>query len=1482
MASSSARGWIRLVLLAVTGLVLALAVMVLLRGRDWATAEHLRNYRELEIVGRAVEGWPKQIEMMARSNFVPGKLKHASALSEDRGALGVVNYAHPDLGEFKIRYGVRTCPKEPEKDAKGEVVEPASCDPDPYAGVQSTDNKLSVYGEIPLRDLVAAELDVGNVTTDKVLLQTVTGENMSGVDLPDESLLQYSADLSLEGIAKLSDSAPDFETVFVVDKDGLVVASLGGKKLPVSSVKDIIADDADLGALLLTSARVVSGKDIGGGDSKAAQPPTLRGNAEPVSVSIAGESYVMYMRPLNFPAPWASNCAVKSSDKSDLKGCLIVGLAPDGGTYARSLSLSPDLLTLAAIFLTLAVALVPVMKLRFLGPAGHMTPLEVIAAIFGIVAAFALAVLAVVLVWNSLLSHARSQTRLESLAQEMAGQFEIEFASMLALTNTPAAIWPAADKPRAAPAAGATLICTDSPPSAAAVPAAKQPRNSGTEARSNTPVPPTASTEWLVLPGMGGSGPWVWPLRESLSLSDAKGNRFVGSSTIMNRCKGSITRLGIGERQYFRAALAGVSHGNFDATRFNAPKGFKFASDYTIEAVRSSSDGGNKVAIAVPFDNTGVGIKDDKLRRGIMLQTMVPRSFLAPVLPSSVEFIIVDASDKRLPYVAGSNTHRIAIDGLGSAFSSGAPIDAIERAARAASIDTRDAKHPTVRERLRGVLTGVDDSAESQSFDAVFEGRPQQFVARGLKGTPWVLIVHRPLRDVDAQLAATASFAAIGWFGLALVGAFVMGVAWLVWRKRSWLWLWPRPGVGPLARRAALEIYGALAAALLIIIVPATQIEVYKVWLAVLMPIVASAIAWRHIGHAGGPGPAGVLMPTDERGHRLLIVALFLSFGALPMLAMWSDAARETRVGANNDEIVHLEAAWEENRIATRAALKSIMLPDPPLAGVVDAVNAAWAKPDAEVLAALQRAGLPGLAMAAKPTPNRLKPGLSGLLHDWANLGRPVDVAGCVGTLEPTSVYCVDDNARVGLVDSNRRPPLSLKGLWWPGVIGSLIALSVLVFVLRHSIHALVRSLFGFGTPLEAVTYPRLSRRDRRLELPERTVVLNGPLALQLELLGPNDALDVGQTEAQRAAAASGYSGHRERLLGGGTVVVIGLEIALRDGALGEAALSMLEDMSLLIDRQRRSDSGVAEGRVVVLTDLSPLDRVLQAYEREQSETATAPGVPLISRQQQLRWSRLFEDFTTVVFRPTAKFTWNARVERRCRKQLAHIADTTHAGESLADGIIQLMREAHYLPEVVLNSLIDPRRVPSAATWKKLFSVTYPISTVQYGRLYARPVWDWAQSVRPATREAAIDYLRGTLIEHYQHLWVASSRAERVILDNLARGRVVNISAALALRSLIRRGLVVLDPEPRLINASFAAFVRQAERPEAMAMWRMEQGKSSWDKAALPLAIMLPGAIILLAGLALMAGESFTTVFPVILGVGPALLATFGGGRKQS
>ena len=169
-----------------------------------------------------------------------------------------------------------------------------------------------------------------------------------------------------------------------------------------------------------------------------------------------------------------------------------------------------------------------------------------------------------------------------------------------------------------------------------------------------------------------------------------------------------------------------------------------------------------------------------------------------------------------------------------------------------------------------------------------FEGKQQQFVARGLKGTPWVLLVHQPMRDVDVALASTASFAAAAWFGLALLGALVFALAWAIWRKASWLWLWPRPEHGERALRAAQLIAAMLLIALVVLLLPATDWVVFKVWLAVLMPAIASLIAWRNIGRSPAARQGAILMPIDERGYRWLYVALFLSFGALPMLALWN------------------------------------------------------------------------------------------------------------------------------------------------------------------------------------------------------------------------------------------------------------------------------------------------------------------------------------------------------------------------------------------------------------------------------------------------------------------------------------------------------------------------------------------------------------------------------------------------------------------
>ncbi|MGL4543902.1 MAG: hypothetical protein ACRCUI_15475, partial [Polymorphobacter sp.] len=664
----------------------AVAVMVLLRGRDWSTAEDLRNYRELEAVGSAVESWPKTIETMARVNFVRGRVEEATNVG-NQYVIWVAKYEHPELRNFQIRYGLTDCTVEDEGD----------CLPARIAGVQNDENRLTIAGQLSLPKLVEAEVDAGRAAYDKDIVGAVDrlldkvvpgyAAMVEQVDT-DGALLDYSVDLPLAAIANLSERAPDFETVLLVDQDGVVVASLGGKKLPVSSVTDMVADDSDIGALLMTSVGVLSsgGRNIPADDkTDSAQPPKLRGNAEPLSVKIAGQPYVIYVRPLKFAGNWRSNCgdlpidAAAATDKAgatpapaDKKACLIVGLVREGGSYSRSLSLSPDLLTLAAIFLTLAVALVPVMKLRFLGPAGHMSPIEVISVIFGVVAAFALTVLAVVLVWNSLLAHGRSTARLEDLAKTMTSQFDREFRAVTGLRSSTAALFPPPHDGALVAAADAQPICPENPL------ASKTPSPTAR-------LPLVTSPEWVLLPDLGGKGGWIWPLRESVTLADARGGRYLGAKSITNRCLGSQTRLDIKDRAYFAKALAGATTAGFDAAPVNPPPGFDFAKGSALEAIRSQADGGDKVALAVGFKVTaeraaaqaaaraanpalvdqGPSTGDDHLLSGIMLQTMVLRSFLAPVLPRSVEFVVVDASDPQLPFVAGSGANRIAFDGLG-------------------------------------------------------------------------------------------------------------------------------------------------------------------------------------------------------------------------------------------------------------------------------------------------------------------------------------------------------------------------------------------------------------------------------------------------------------------------------------------------------------------------------------------------------------------------------------------------------------------------------------------------------------------------------------------------------------------------------------------------------------------------------------------------------------------------------------------------
>ena len=100
-----------------------------------------------------------------------------------------------------------------------------------------------------------------------------------------------------------------------------------------------------------------------------------------------------------------------------------------------------------------------------------------------------------------------------------------------------------------------------------------------------------------------------------------------------------------------------------------------------------------------------------------------------------------------------------------------------------------------------------------------------------------------------------------------------------------------------------------------------------------------------------------------------------------------------------------------------------------------------------------------------------------------------------------------------------------------------------------------------------------------------------------------------------------------------------------------------------------------------------------------------------------------------------------------------------------------------------------------------------------------------------------VDQVLDLAKSHYQTLWTYCSKTDRLLLYRLAREGWVNWKMKDSVRSLIRRRLVVADPNFRLMNESFRRFVLQAERPEVYLTWEKEESPSTWSKVRLPIIV---------------------------------------------
>jgi hypothetical protein len=119
-------------------------------------------------------------------------------------------------------------------------------------------------------------------------------------------------------------------------------------------------------------------------------------------------------------------------------------------------------------------------------------------------------------------------------------------------------------------------------------------------------------------------------------------------------------------------------------------------------------------------------------------------------------------------------------------------------------------------------------------------------------------------------------------------------------------------------------------------------------------------------------------------------------------------------------------------------------------------------------------------------------------------------------------------------------------------------------------------------------------------------------------------------------------------------------------------------------------------------------------------------------------------------------------------------------------------------------------------------------------------------------------------VDHHR-TWKLCSRTERLLLYELARGRLANPRNTAVIEALLARGLLKLDPWPKIAEEGFEKFVRTAETTDEMAQWQDEsQGGKRWR--SIFTGILL--AVLLLAVLwfSWSAGDKFKVVYAILAG----------------
>lgn len=1065
----------------------------------------------------------------------------------------------------------------------------------------------------------------------------------------------------------------------------------------------------------------------------------------------------------------------------------LVGVAPIRAAPEPGRSRT-EVLAFAAVLFML-IALVPVVKLALLGPVDSMRPIEVAAICLGIVAATALGTAFWIGSRDVLVARTTASPEVQKAAGDLVSWISGDLHTALFSDEM--------NKLSEGFGRGASADLVDG----------FAPAPTGIRL-PNTPIVKVETVALLDANGRQAAGTVVKAERDHVGANFDLGDR-VYFKRATDRDFAPYSNVLLNElKQKYRLAPCDIWRDVEDGLVF--------------DQIRARTDGAPKTIVAAKFKKAAPNLscgqrpiardEDERLRPSVVISSFTMPSMLSPTLRPGIRYAVIDVREEAIghPVLFHSDSYRAGVELFDESL------------------------NPRTRARLSRELgdpiaCANPDKEGSKPFIGTYEEETSLFAVARVPCTDWAVVTFRSRPMIDSEAVKPALHAIIVWGSLTIFPYFLWMVATLWWGDCAWVCLWPEPTERKkdAYRRLALALAatGLLAVTLMILISPLAG--------ALLSWVGSGAALWRlqrvHKEEVerrakewikpepaqakdpvGTPGsedkpakrPNEILDQPTEHWFSLLAVMLLITVSVVPVAAFAADArAYFAQVAAAEEYVV--DQATSQAKIRMQNAIAR-------MEGVGDRLDEGVSKP----------------APPCDKCPHYFTESLrkaAGFERGLGLLEAPPSHWG------PLQLRFTDDFALFSLA-------------------------LVIAVVLGLSIWSSTRGLFGFGVAIEAVDYPQLPVRygdERRWfrkrkkgwfledDLPPRFLVIRAR-ENHLEALRRDSVwIDLNDhIKNDRPPKLPPRNPSKPGLL-----LIDNLGLLLGDP---ESRRKALERLEWIIDRQ-----GDPPGfRIAILTSLTPLERLLQSFEREREENVlldeqqkSTARLERAKYREDMRWSAVFEEFTTY---------FHATRKRRPP------CDLDEKGEVVK----RIWKELEYVPDHVVAAMIwDPEKP-----------------------LIAEEILNWADGIQdenPETR-AIVDFLASNLIEHYHLVWSLSSRAERLLLYRMAHGHVPNIAKAYALRSLVKRGLVVLDPYPRTMNESFAQFVRHVEKPETIKIWRQTQEHGFWEGARLLFGLALPIALGVLILAAIRNGDSIASVVPLLVAAGPALINALGSARRTA